>query len=79
MALFSDCACFNLKSVILFPDGVSMCSDSRFGAGRSGYEDALARAAMAGRNGDADGRLCEDDNQVPSLSVLPLNIMWVSY
>ena len=42
-------------------------------------EDALARAAMAGRHGDAGGQLREDDNQVPSLCVLPLNIMWLSY
>ena len=42
-------------------------------------EVALARAAMAGRHGDAGGQLREDDNQVPSLCVLPLNIMWLSY
>ena len=77
VALFYDNACCN--SVILFPEGVLVCSDSHFGAGRSVPEDAHARAAMAGRHGDAGGRLCEDDNQVPSLCVLSLNIMWLSY
>ena len=34
---------------------------------------------MAGRHGDAGGRLREDDKQVPSLHVLPLNFMLLSY